>query len=67
MLFSIPVEIGFEVLNEFLKQNIFYKKHAAGDEPEDFVIEVDVQEEFVDRATEIVNKIAEKHNIRKWN
>jgi hypothetical protein len=67
MLFSIPVEIGFEVLNEFLKQNIFYKKHAAEDEPEDFVIEVDVQEEFVDRATEIVNKIAEKHNIRKWN
>ncbi len=67
MLFSIPVEIGFEVLNEFLKQNIFYKKYAAGDEPEDFVIEVDVQEEFVDRATEIVNNIAEKHNIRKWN
>lgn len=63
MVFSIPFEIGFEVLNELLKQKIPYRKHATEDEPEEFVIEIDVQEEFVDTATEIVNKVAEKYNI----
>ncbi len=63
MVFSIPIEIGFDVLNEFLKQNISYSKHEPKDESDELVIEINVQDEFVDRATGVVNKIAERFNV----
>ncbi|MFQ5586937.1 MAG: hypothetical protein ACE5GF_08980 [Thermodesulfobacteriota bacterium] len=65
MIFSIPMEISFEVLNQFLKHNILYKKHAGEEEPEEMVIELDVDDAYVDEATEIVDTVAKKFNIER--
>lgn len=62
MLFSIPIELGFEVLNEFMKFDIYYSRSKADAEPEGNVIEVDVDDDCVDRAEEIVDRVAAKFN-----
>ena len=58
MKFSIPVEIGFQVLNTFIKENIPYSKYDTGEEPSDvFSIGIDVEDGFADRAKEIINSV----------
>ncbi len=64
MFFSIPIEIGFEVLNEFMKRNIPYSKHTSDEEPDDFVIDVDIHDDYVKEAEEIVNRVVERYNLK---
>jgi hypothetical protein len=65
MIFSIPIEISFEVINQFLKREIPYKKYAGEEEPEEMVLELDVDDDYVDEATGIVDTVAKKFNIER--
>jgi len=61
MKFSFPIDIGFQVLNELIKKDIPYSKCATEEEPVDeqsvFAIDIDVHDDYVDQATDIVNSI----------
>ena len=57
MKFSIPVEIGFQVLDRFMKEGIIYSKALSENEEEIYNIELEVDDECVDQATDIVNEI----------
>lgn len=62
MKFSIPVDIGFQVLNELIKKDIPYSKSESfEDEPENeeavFAISIEVDDNYADEASAIVNKI----------
>lgn len=69
MRFSIPVEIGFQVLNKFIKEDIPYRKfEAEDDDSEVFSIDIAVDDDYVDQATDIVNQITggQKTRSQKW-
>lgn len=62
MKFSIPVDIGFQVLNELIKKNIPYSKSGSfEDEPENeeavFAIAIEVDDDYVNEATAIINQV----------
>ena len=57
MKFSIPVEIGFQVLDRFIKEGVIYSKALTENEEEISNIELEVDDECVDQATDIVNEI----------
>ncbi len=57
MKFSIPVEIGFQVLDRFMKEGVIYSKALTENENEIYNIELEVDDECVDQATDIVNSI----------
>ncbi len=57
MRFSIPVEIGFQVLNIFMKENIPYSKCDSEEEDEVFSFGIIVDEEFAARAKEIIKGV----------
>ncbi|MFQ5329879.1 MAG: hypothetical protein ACE5D4_07815 [Thermodesulfobacteriota bacterium] len=65
MIFSIPMEISFEVINQFLKKEIPYTKHEGDEESEEMVLELNVDDDYVDEATEIVDSVAKKFNIER--
>ncbi|MCP3677780.1 MAG: hypothetical protein GY721_09385 [Deltaproteobacteria bacterium] len=65
MVFSIPIEISFEVIDQFLKKEIPYKKHEGEEEPEEMVLELDIDDDYVDEATGIVDSVAKRFNIER--
>ena len=69
MKFSIPVDIGFEVLNRFMKEGILYKKSETEDENAIFNIDIEVEDEFSTRAGEIINSITggQKTRSQQWS
>lgn len=69
MKFSIPIDIGFEVLNKFIKEGILYKKSESEDESAIFNIDIDVDDEFSARAGEIINSITggQKTRSQQWD
>lgn len=69
MKFSIPVEIGFQVLNTFIKENIPYCKYDPGEENEAevFCIGIDVDDDFSDRAKEIIKGVTGGQKTRSEN
>lgn len=69
MRFSIPVEIGFEVLNRFIKEDILYSKsETEHEDSEVFSIDIIVEDDYADQATAIVNEITggQKTRSQKW-
>ena len=69
MKFSIPIDIGYEVLNSFMKGDIPYKKSETEDENAIFNIDIEVDDEFADKAGEIINNITggKKTRSEQWN
>jgi len=65
MIFTIPIEISFEVLNQFIKQSIPYTKHAGEEEPEEMVLELNIDDDYVDVATDIVDTVAKRFNLER--
>ena len=68
MNFSIPIDIAFQVLNEFMKKDVPYKKCMSENEDEVFNIVIAVDDDFSDKASEIINNITggQKTRSQQW-